>query len=381
MHIVAIGDIGVVDNMIHVGDEAMFEQLVRELRSRGVSDVVALSANPADTAARYDVGSIPRVGFSGTHEQMTERMRTVLSGRLPTSDPARAVIEAVETSGGVVIAGGGNMASLWPMHIFERATLAALAKRAGVPLVVSGQTIGPQLTESDAALVKELLTSARLVGVREEASLQLVRRLGVDSAVLTVDDASYLPAAQSTSPYCLVTLAGHVAGYDKGRVVQRIAELLDEVARTTALDIVFSPHFGSLVAGDVRGDSVMHAAVAERMSAASREIPATDAATSGALARGASLVVSSRYHPVIFAVPGGVPAIGIAVDDYTTVKLTGALGNFAQDSVLHVGALIEGAGTAMLAQVWRERDAIRSRVPNRVAQSSAWWDRVAAALS
>jgi polysaccharide pyruvyl transferase WcaK-like protein len=282
------------------------------------------------------------------------------------------------------------------MHIYERATIGAIAARAGVPLVVSGQTIGPQLIEADAALVAGLLDSARLVGVRESASLELVRSLGLHGAILTVDDASYLPDSAvpvparsvprtgNTAPegeqYCLVTLASHVGEHDREVVTARIAELLDSIAATTALEIVFSPHFGSTLPGTVRGDSVMHAAVAQRMSARTREIPATDAATSGALARGAALVVSSRYHPVVFAVPGGVPAIGIAVDDYTTVKLTGALGNFGQDSVLDAAALVAGEGIALLDRVWQDRDAIRRRVPDRSLESTRWWDRVAAAL-
>ncbi|CAN5316633.1 hypothetical protein BH11ACT2_BH11ACT2_12860 [soil metagenome] len=381
MHIVAIGDIGVVDDMIHIGDEAMFEQLVAEVRARGIGEIVALSSAPSDTADRYGVRSIARIGFSGARAEMTERMRRVLAGELGPGDPALDVIAAVESSAGVAIAGGGNMTSLWPLHIYERATLGALAARAGVPLVVSGQTIGPQLSEPDAALVTRLLASARLVGVRESASLALVRSLGIDHATLTIDDASYLPVDSPPEARCLVTLAGHVGDHDREAFVGAVAALLDDVATSTGLEIVFSPHFGSTRAGEVRGDSVMHADVARRLTAPSREIPATHAARSGVLARSAALVISSRYHPAVFAVPGGVPTIGIAVDDYTTVKLTGALGNFNQSSVLDAADLISGEGRALLARVWRNRDAIRAGVPHRQYESAQWWSSVAATFS
>jgi hypothetical protein len=181
--------------------------------------------------------------------------------------------------------------------------------------------------------------------------------------------------------YCLVTLASHVGEHDRDAVVAGIAALLDALAAESGLEIIFSPHFGSTSPTLMRGDSVMHAAVAERMSAPSREIPATDAAASGALARRAGFVVSSRYHPVIFAVPGGVPAIGIAVDDYTTVKLTGALGNFGQRAVLDAASLVAGAGPALAARVWGERQAIRAGVPDRGDESARWWDSVAAVFS
>ena len=55
MHFVAIGDIGPVDGMLHVGDEAMFEALVLELRARGVDRITAISSNVDDTRARYGV--------------------------------------------------------------------------------------------------------------------------------------------------------------------------------------------------------------------------------------------------------------------------------------------------------------------------------------
>jgi polysaccharide pyruvyl transferase WcaK-like protein len=176
-----------------------------------------------------------------------------------------------------------------------------------------------------------------------------------------------------------------VGDHDREAVESRIAELLDQVAENTDLEINFSPHFGSLRADDVRGDSAMHARVRSRMASASTEIPATDAAASATLARSASLVISSRYHPAVFAVSAGVPTIGIAVDDYTTVKLTGALGNFAQSSVLSADSLVAGDGPALAATVWGDRDGIRERgaaasVTNS-ASSSAWWDRVAAAFN
>ena len=90
-----------------------------------------------------------------------------------------------------MIAGGGNLASTWPLHVYERAALAGIAARLGRPLVVSGQTLGPTLLGRDRELVGELLRSARLVGVRESSSHALAAELGV-AARVGVDDASFL---------------------------------------------------------------------------------------------------------------------------------------------------------------------------------------------
>lgn len=394
MRIVVIGDIGVLDDMVHIGDEAMFDEFVVQARARGIADVTAISSNPSDSVARYATAAILPIGFRGPRDAMVARRELVLRAAgsdataLAAEDPASAVIEAIRAADGVAIAGGGNIASTWPMHIFERSTIGEIARITGTPLVVSGQTIGPFLTDEDAALVTTLLSSASMVGLREGASLALCRSLGVPEELLTgtIDDASFLDGSAPAwdDAYCLVTLSTHVGDEDRETFITRTAELLDSIATHTGLAIVFAPHFGSLLPGDVRGDSVLHGRVAAAMSAESVEIAATDAAASASLAHHASLVITSRYHPAVFAVAAGVPTLGISVDDYTSVKLTGALGNFGQSAVLPSTGLIAGDGPALAHTVWESREAIRASasalLPSRQTASAEWWDRVAAAL-
>jgi hypothetical protein len=178
-----------------------------------------------------------------------------------------------------------------------------------------------------------------------------------------------------------VTLSTHTGAGDRAEFVDAAARLLDRVATTTGLGVVFSGHFAPF-GGTPRGDEVIHELVRGAMEQPSGTARVQSAAESAALARGASLVVSSRYHPVVFAVSGGVPAIGIPVDDYTTTKLTGALGNFGQQSVLSLQGLLDDDGFGMLNDVWQERSAIRAASLDRAAalraSTSTWWDDVAA---
>ena len=402
MRVVAIGDVGVIDKMIHIGDEAMFEAFVDAMRARGLESVVAVSANPAETSERYgtedfSVEAVPGIGFAPTaggraaQADRLDRVRRTAAGEtglLPDDDSAHAVIDAIKGSDGVAVTGGGNLASTWPSHIFERLAIAEIADTFGIPFVVSGQTLGPQLTDDDSALVARLLGLARLVSVRESASLAVAERLGVlpDRLQLGADDASFLlDDALATLPYCVVTLANHVGDADRDAVIASLADLLDEVVETTDLDIVFLAHFGSLDDSRVRGDSVVHERVMARMESkrVMAAVPA-DAPAAARIARSASLVVTSRYHPAVFAVPAGVATIGIPVDDYTTVKLTGALKNFGQDGILPVSGLLAGDGPALLARVWGERDATatagRTIADSQRAATAAWWDRVAQVL-
>ena len=401
MRIVSIGDIGVSDGMIHVGDEAMFEALVDRMRQRGV-EVTGLSSAPAESAARYGIDAISRIGFprtdgSGGSVDEAERLAQVLRAAdgdrsaLGADDPAWGVIDAIRSSDGVVIAGGGNMASNWPMHIYERAALGRLAVASGVPLVVSGQTIGPNLLGSDRELVAELLRSAAVVGVRESASLALVRTLGVPDERLTQnpDDAAFLGGDDPVSappkvvaPYCLVSLSTHLGGEDRARAVAGFAEVLDRAAGL-GLEVRFHAHWASLDPDRVAGDSVLHAEVRAAMSAPSIVEPTTDSRAAARLARGAQLLVTSRYHPAVFATADGVPTLGVAVDGYTTVKLTGALASFGQDAVLPIGELGR-QGADLVDLLWGDREVIRSRglaeSQRQGAAADAWWDRVVAAL-
>jgi polysaccharide pyruvyl transferase WcaK-like protein len=210
MHLIAIGDIGVVDGMMHIGDEAMFEQFLNQARARGISEVVAVSSNPAETMARYGVTSVGRLGLTGSVVQMIARGELILAGELEPDNPALATIEAIASASRVIVTGAGNLSSRWPVHIIERWVISQLAKRAGIPFVITGQTLGPDLSASDAVLLSELLESAELVGVRERASYRLAETLGVQSERLqqNVDDASFLgpesasiPASPAQPPY------------------------------------------------------------------------------------------------------------------------------------------------------------------------------------
>lgn len=410
MRIVTIGDVGVLDGMVHIGDEAMFHEATVQLRARGAT-ITGVSSNPAETAERYGIDAVPAIGFhpatTGGRLGQRERRARVLSaidggaGHLPQDDPAWQVVEAVREADGVLVAGGGNMASLWPMHVYERNTLGLVARRFGKPLVVSGQTIGPVLEGEDRELVTELLDAAALVGLREGASLELVRSLGVDPAttVGTVDDASFLgfeaapPAggaagaasvAGAAAPYLAVSLSAHVGDADRGAFATAVARLLDRVAGEAGLEVVFLAHWGSLDPTEERGDSLLHRAVLDQLTVPARVEPTTDSPAAARFARGAALHLTSRYHPAVFAVAGGVPTVGLAVDDYTTIKLTGALGNFGQTSVVSAAQLLTGEADAVALAAWAGRDAVRSAWADRLdgtrAASAAWWDRVAAAL-
>lgn len=391
MDLVVIGDVGVVDDMVHIGDEAMFEAAVDELSARGAT-ITAVSSNPSETSTRYGVASVGRIRFDGLDREDSEaRLAAVIGGgaALDSGDSARAVIDAVAAADGVVVAGGGNLASTWPLHVYERAALGALATRTGTPLVVTGQTFGPHLDARDRDLVAAMLRSAHLVGVREAASQRLTAALGVPSR-LGVDDASFLGMddtdATAAKPQggVLVSLSLSLGGAPRDETVTRIARLVDQAVETVGAPARFHAHFGPLSGTTPRGDALLHEEVRAAMRTSSTVAASGDARSAATLARSSDLLITGRYHPAVFAAPAGVPVLGLVTDEYTAVKQRGALAHWGQDAVVPISNA-DSAGIERLSALWAARAAIREtaaeRRPVHRAAATAWWDDVAAALS
>jgi polysaccharide pyruvyl transferase WcaK-like protein len=55
-----------------------------------------------------------------------------------------------------------------------------------------------------------------------------------------------------------------------------------------------------------------------------RRLPLCGAAATRWMVGAASLVVTTRYHPLVFALGAAVPAIGLHRGDYTRVRMVGA---------------------------------------------------------
>lgn len=388
MSVLIIGDVGVLDGMFHIGDEAMFEVAVGELSERGLSPI-GVSSNPPETAARYDIPALPRLGFAGLDRaDATRRADHLLavaagSAELSPDDPAVEVFAALEGARLLVNAGGGNLATRWHSHVFERTTLARLARAKGVAVVVTGQTLGPDLDAPDDAAVARMLREAALVGVREPDTAALVDSWGL-SATLNVDDASFLglggDGASAPRGGVVVSLSGWFAGRPADQVEQRIAELADAAARTVG-PVSFHAHFGPLdPAAPPRGDAALHERIRQRMSEPSTVIPTGTSREAAALVRRADLLITGRYHPAVFAAPAGTPVLALSADRYTRIKLGGALGHWGQTGVLDLDEL-PGASRrleTLVADTAAIRDEAAARLPQLRAASRHWWDRVAA---
>lgn len=413
--IAVLADLG--QDIYHAGDEAMGHAAADELRGRGL-EVLLLSRNPEQTELLFGYPAAATLPFPwppAGREAYLRQIRSHLDGaaELPAGDPARALISVLSECDGVLVAGGGNLNSRYGWLLYERAAVVAVARALGKPVVISGQTLGPQLTAPDTIVLAGMLESAALSSMREPSSLQLARSLGI-AAVAGLDDASFLaPAgpAGAGSAGAGPAAAGKDAGPaaagkdaladglpENGYVAvtvspssevpddfsARLGEQLDALHGQTGLTAVFIPHMG--VGADRGWDVDSHAAIAAAMTTPCLQLPVLPARQAAELTSNASLVLTSRYHPAVFALSAGVPVLGLATDTYSGVRLGGAMGNWGlADYVLPLPTLREGLLGPALAEAWQRRTDISGHLaalkPSRSAWSRAWWDAVAAVFS
>ena len=276
--------------------------------------------------------------------------------------------DAIATMDAVVVSGGGNLNSRYGWLLYERAAAVSAAEHAGVPVYVTGQSLGPVLNPEDAQVLERMLRTARSVTVREHSSLAWCRERGID-ARLSVDDATdYLPASPArTLHYAEGVSAGQALDELPERYVcvtvnecteqqaQQIARLLDSMWREHGYAPVFLSHYGD-PQDPTSGDIQAHQRIAEQLSHSTPAtlLPILHADQSVTVHRGAAFTLTSRYHPAVFSAAAGIPVLALVPDAFTQMRVGGALRQYGLgEFTLPLGMLAGAVPELMVAAALR----------------------------
>lgn len=276
--------------------------------------------------------------------------------------------DAIATMDAVVVSGGGNLNSRYGWLLYERAAAVRAAEHAGVPVYVTGQSLGPVLNPEDAQVLERMLRTARSVMVREHSSLAWCRERGID-ARLSVDDATdYLPASPArTLHYAEGVSAGQALDELPERYVcvtvnecteqqaQQIACLLDSMWREHGYAPVFLSHYGD-PQDPTNGDIQAHQRIAEQLSPSTPAtlLPILHADQSVTVHRAAAFTLTSRYHPAVFSAAAGIPVLALIPDAFTQMRVGGALSLYGLgEFTLPLGMLAGGVPELMVAAALR----------------------------
>lgn len=151
----------------NLGDEAILQSIVTQLRARVSAEITVFTLDAGDTMLRHDVDHA-----------------------IVTVDLTREELSAeVQNYDFMILGGGGVLFDYWvEQHLRE----ASLALDAGVPLFVHSVGAGPLIDSAARESVADCLGRADIVTVRDTGSLRTLERLGVRRDIVVTADPALL---------------------------------------------------------------------------------------------------------------------------------------------------------------------------------------------
>jgi polysaccharide pyruvyl transferase WcaK-like protein len=382
--VVIIGGFGWQD----IGDEAMPQAVISNLRRviRNL-DIVMLSPNPEYTTKYHRERSIADVNSYFVYEGwFVERLKNtrlrffakvlrkfysreisfplrwlyfLLAAkclsyrvRLPIGRRAKMILKELGSSNLLFNNGGGNINSVLSGELYKQTATIIAASFLGVPVILSGQTIGPIYTKLHALVVKNALNRASVITLRDkDMSRRRLLEIGVNrpSLIDTCDDAIGLPAIEPSKVKnlirenggdewlkneaeltCVINMNGYLKAMGKtslaefGNEVVLLIKTADRLVKNANAKILFVPtDYGKgsddrPLLNQIR--SGMH--FKDRALVINKEY---DAIQYKSLIGFANIAIGVRYHFVVFATSMGVPCIALANGVYQKTKLKGVM--------------------------------------------------------
>lgn len=346
-----------------------------------------LARDPGWAGRRFGVVAVPSFVFPRDATAAAER-EAILAALLDGSEQ-HAAVDAVANTDAVIVSGGGNLSSSWPDLLYERAALLQLAHRFGKPSVVLGQTIGPHLDDDERRVIVDALLHARFIGVRELPSAILAVGLGMPHRRLwyQFDDALRVnePVAAARDEATIAVTIDPQLRAAGGSLFASLADQLRGLADTTGARLVLIPHvFGAEDSG-VPSDLTEARLLAERIGVSRVSILEAPDVDEARRVAGASLVISTRYHPIVFGLIATAPSIGIYGDDYCRIKLQGALAHAGLERwAVTYDDVASGVLLDRSFALWAARKSIRQDLETRAAswhlEARERWSAIRGAL-
>ncbi|MDR0960433.1 MAG: polysaccharide pyruvyl transferase family protein [Propionibacteriaceae bacterium] len=432
LRVAVVVDVG--QEVYHVGDEAIGSATAQALQARGCQPVLFARQPSLVRIPGCQVEPAPQITWDPAARialcEEAEAIVAALTAPDRSSDPAETllvagvdlpddpfhapasdlavtldrVVAVVASCDAVLVAGGGSLNSTYGWLLAQRCLIARIARRLGKPVALTGQTIGPALSFADAPLVADLVSSAVLAGVRDAASRELVEGLGVIGVETNHDDATVLALASSSvrdrrpetdGDSIVATFSAETFERGGDESYAQVARMLSRLSRSLDRPVVFQPHMQTTSRqgdGDgfhQDGDAAVHRRIADLMPPCGHEPrleQIRDATSTVSSYQRAALVVTSRFHPVVFGLASAVPVLAIAANGYTAARIDGAFTNWGlPDMVAPLTALADPAFDercdAFLAAAPSLSRYLTRRQPMVRADLAAWWDHLVAALA
>jgi len=292
----------------NLGDEIILDSMLAGLRDLlpGASFVV-ISDDPDDTKRRHGVESIAR---GGGRLQRFRRLQTLADANL-------------------FIVGGGELIKQYgssDLSVLTWLSPLELAHEMGVPTMTYAVGVSGGLTPRAEAATKEILSKTDAVLVRDQYSLDVLKRLGVPGATLTADPALLFPGLHphgrghagpgelNISIFVNQWFVNRSVVPDPeawGRFKKTLAECVDGLIEKYKAKVRFIPMQVTDPDEDDRAVAREIAALARNRSlieVRESEVSPEDLLS---LIAESSVVIGMRLHSLILAAALGVPAVAV----------------------------------------------------------------------
>jgi polysaccharide pyruvyl transferase CsaB len=335
---------------MNLGDEAILEGILRQLRATVPSAVTVFSLNPPDTLARHKV----------------ER---AISPRSLTRKEITPEIQGLD----LFVLGGGGILYDGDAEAYLREVF--LAHELDVPVMLYAISAGPLTTQTSRRAVQEALnaSTSTVITVRDRLGYRLLEDVGVTQEIQLTADPAFLLEPEELPTDALkaegVSFDRHLVGFsvrepgpaapdiDPDQYYALLANAADFIIERYDADVVFVP----MEKTDVQHS---HAVVAHMQNAERAEIlkrrysPRQILHIMGWF----EFAVGMRLHFLIFAALRGTP---FAALPYAS-KVTGLLEDLEMDTP-PLGNIGIGELIARIDRSWDTRDEIRAKIGPRLA--------------
>lgn len=332
---------------MNLGDEAILDGILNQLRATLRADVTVFSRNPSDTIARHKTEHVVAV------RQLT---RKEITPEVQNLD--------------LLILGGGGILYDQDAETYLREVF--LAQEFGIPVVIYAVSAGPLTRPSAREAVRAALNAAAVITVRDRQGYRLLEDVGVTREIhLTADPALLLEPEElpiDTLKAEGVQFDRHLVGFsvrepgpaapdiDPEEYYALLANAADFVVERLDADVVFVP----MEATDVRHS---HAVVARMKNAERCEIlkrrysPEQILDLIGRF----EFVIGMRLHFLIFAALRGTPFTALP---YAS-KVMGLLDDLGMETPplesIGIGQLL-----ARIDRSWDTREEIRAAIKRQL---------------
>ncbi len=330
---------------LNLGDEAILQGIVQQLRQSLPVEITVFSRNPEDTLRRHPV----------------ER---ALAVRDMTRDEVTPEVERLD----LFILGGGGILYDADVKVYLREPL--IAQEKGVPVMVYAVSAGPLQDPAAQEMVRNCLSRVEVVTVRDRTSRQVLEEAGVRREILVTADPSLLLAPEKLlvgalqregldRRHRLVAMSVREPGkaapdLSEEKYHALLANAADYMVDRFDADVVFVPMERAKM-------DMQHAhAVVSQMLRAQRAFVLRNEYTSGqllSLLGHFKFAVGMRLHFLIFAALQGVP--------FVALPYAGKVAGFLEDLQMVFPPLKQVNAGRLIAHIdhsWDNRRQLHERI-------------------